>query len=123
MTNLLGRRILIVEDEIMIALLLQDILQEFGYVVAGIATRSEEALRLIEASAGTLDAATLDVNLGGITSHDIAAMLDARGIPFIITTGYADAPHLVGFGDRPTVHKPYDTHDVGRALGLLRWPE
>ena len=75
------------------------------------------ASRLIEANAGALDAATPDVNLGGATSHDIAATLDAHGIPFIVTTGYVHAPRLVGFGNRPTVHKPYDTHDIESGSG------
>lgn len=122
MTNISGRRILIVEDEMLIALMMQDILEELGCMVVGMVPRLEAALRFIEAHSDGLDAATLDVNLGdGETSLPIAEKLDAHGIPFIVASGYDDAPHLAGFENRPRVNKPFQSRDVERALGLLSW--
>jgi CheY-like chemotaxis protein len=119
MTDLSKRRVLIV-DEILIALFLEEILEELGCVVIGIATGREEGLELIQANLGALDAAMLDINLGDdTTSHDIAAALAAAGVPFIVTTGYDDAPQLVGFEGRPRLEKPYDKDGVALALRLL----
>jgi CheY-like chemotaxis protein len=122
-TELLGRRILIVEDEMLIALLLQDILQELGCVVVGIAPRPVEAFGLIDTHRDVLDAATLDINLGYTTSHNVAAALDALGIPCLITTGYNDAFHLVGLERYPRVLKPYQSSDIEQALRRLDWRE
>jgi CheY-like chemotaxis protein len=121
MINLSGRRILIVEDEMLIALLMQDFLEALGCVVIGVAVDAAEGAHLIEVNPGAVDGVTLDISLGETTSHEIAAMLDARGIPFIVTTGYDDAEHLAGFGNRPMVRKPYQQSDVAHALGLLTW--
>ena len=121
MTDLLGRRILIVEDEILIALMLQDVLETLGCVVAGIAVQQAEALHLIEANPGALDAVTLDINLGDETSHEIAALLNACGIPFIVTTGYEDALNLIGFENRPRLQKPYHESDVEQVFRALNW--
>jgi DNA-binding NtrC family response regulator len=122
-TVLVGRRILIVEDEFFIALMLEDILHELGCVVVGIAARPEEALALIDTYRGAIDAAALDVNLGNATSHSIAAALDARGIPCLITTGYSDAPHLLGLEHYPKVEKPYQRAQIERGLRQLDWRE
>ena len=120
MTDLSKRRILIVEDEILIALFLEEILEELGCVVIGIATGREEGLELIDANLGALDATMLDINLGDdTTSHDLAAALAAAGVPFIVTTGYDEAPQLVGLESRPRLEKPYDKDGVARALRLL----
>jgi DNA-binding NtrC family response regulator len=120
MTGLSKRRILIVEDEILIALFLQEILEELGCVVIGIVGRPDQGLGLIEAHLGGLDAVMLDINLGDdTTSHDIAEAVAAAGVPFIVTTGYHNAPQLVGFESRPRLEKPYDKDGVARVLRLL----
>lgn len=116
MADLSGRRILIVEDEIMIALALQDTLEELGCVVIGIAQRIEQGLRLIHAHGASIDAATLDVRLGDTTSYDIACALDARGIPFVITSGYDNASQLIGYEKRPMLRKPYHRDALEQAL-------
>lgn len=118
-----GRRILIVEDEVLIALMLQDILEELGCTVVSIASRPAEAFELIAANEGALDAAMLDVNLDGVLSLDVASELDRLGVPFIVTTGYQLAPQLHDLKDRPRLEKPYNDADVKAALQLLRWPE
>jgi CheY-like chemotaxis protein len=105
-----GKRILIVEDEPMIRMLLADMLVELGYTIAAEAGRIEEAL----AAATTLnfDLAILDVNLNGETIAPVAAVLVARGLPFVFATGYGldDLPD--GFRERPALRKPYQMVDL-----------
>lgn len=114
MTTLSGLRILIVEDEPIVAMCLEDILDELGCVTVGPATRLSEGLSL--ARDETLDAAILDINLAGERSNAIAAALQARGIPFAFASGYGAAPE--GFG-APMIEKPYRTGDIGNALTAL----
>ena len=87
-SSLSGRRILVIEDEMMVAMLLKDILVDLGCTVLGPAARVEQALAMIEA-AGALDAAVLDINLNGQKSYPVADALAARGVPFIFATGYS----------------------------------
>jgi CheY-like chemotaxis protein len=118
MIGLAGRRILIVEDEMLIALMLQGMLEALGYQVAGRARTVADALAIIEADTQGIDAATLDINLGGEHSNAVADALDAHGIPFIITTGYDD-PKLFGFQGQPVVHKPFVPEQLEEALQSL----
>ena len=101
-----GRRILIVEDEMLIAFMLQGMLEALGYQVAGRARTVGDALAMIETDTLGIDAATLDINLGGEHANAVADALNAHGIPFIITTGYDD-PKLFGFHDQAIVNKPF----------------
>jgi CheY-like chemotaxis protein len=119
MIGRVGRRILVIEDEMLIALMLQGALAELGYQVAGRSRTVTDALAMIEADAQGFDAATLDINLGGEHSHLVADALDAHGIPFIIVTGYDD-PKLFGFEGRPIVHKPFLPEQLHQALQSLR---
>ena len=80
-----GLRILVVEDELMISMLVEDMLAELGHKVAGIAASIEEATRL--ADQGDFDGALLDVNLNGKTIDAVAETLMRRDIPFVFTTG------------------------------------
>jgi len=82
-----GRRVLIVEDEPMLAFVLQELLQEDGFVIAGVAARLEPAMAIIES--GTCDAAVLDANLAGVSAGPAAAALAARGLPYIVLSGYS----------------------------------
>ena len=79
-------RILVVEDEAMIAMLVEEMVLDFGSEVVGPAAKMEEALRL--ASDASLDAAILDVNVGGAVVYPVADLLRARGVPIIFATGY-----------------------------------
>lgn len=114
MTALAGLRVLIVEDEPVVAMCLEDILEELGCVTVGPANRLSEGLALAEEEA--LDAAILDINLAGERSNAIAELLRMRGIPFAFASGYGSAPE--GFG-APMIEKPYRTADIDRALGEL----
>src|ERR1700722_14479694 len=85
--QLLGLRVLIVEEEPMVAWLLDDMLADFGCAIVGAADRIEEALAMIEEQ--SIDVAALGLNLRGRMSYPVADALVARGIPFVFTTGYA----------------------------------
>lgn len=83
------RRILIVEDEYLIAMSLRDELVSIGSVVVGPAPSVERAVKTIEGEPG-IDAAVVDVNLGGVMAFPVADLLAARKIPFVFTSGYED---------------------------------
>src|SRR5271154_3099275 len=81
------RRVLIVEDEPVLAFALEELLVEAGFAIAGVASRLETALAMIES--GVCDAAILDTNLAGVSVDPAASALAARGLPFIILSGYS----------------------------------
>ena len=109
-----GKRVLVVEDEGVVAMVLEDYLLELGYAVAGVAARLELGLQLAQEAA--IDLAILDVNLAGKLSYPIAQLLHARGIPFLFATGYGTAGRPDEFRDIPTLTKPYGIDDLARAL-------
>ena len=114
-------RILVVEDEYMIADEFRMELEEAGAVVVGPTATGEDALRLI-ATGPKLDGALLDVNLGGTMSFAAADRLMRDGIPFIFTTGY-DASSIPGRFDRiPRCEKPVSINKVVRAIGRAVHP-
>jgi CheY-like chemotaxis protein len=111
-------RVLVVEDEVLLAWELQDVLQRLGNEVVGPVGSPREALALAETE--QLDAALLDVNLGTGTSIDAAATLAARGIPFAFITGY-EHKRLPGDLDTvPRLTKPFDERRLASALESLR---
>jgi len=114
MTALAGLRVLVVEDEPVVAMCLEDILEELGCVTVGPVGRLIEGLALAQRE--PLDAAILDINLDGERSNRIAEALRDRGVPFAFASGYGSAPE--GFG-APMIEKPYRTADIERALGAL----
>ena len=107
-------RILIVEDEFMIVLMLESLLIEAGFEVADVATKVEPALAFIEASA--FDAAILDANLAGVSSAHVAAALTARSIPFLVVSGYATNQQNGAFSAGLHVQKPFQTEALIEAL-------
>jgi CheY-like chemotaxis protein len=98
------RRILVVEDEGLVALMLEDMLEGMGYEVACSAASVAKALAWIEGG-GEIDAALLDVNLGGELVFPVAEALRARGVPFAFSTGYGEA-HDPRFRATPLLGKP-----------------
>lgn len=101
-----GRRVLVIEDEMLVAMLLEDMLADLGCRVVGPAARVDQALALIE-SAGSLDAAVLDVNLNGQKSYSVADSLVARSLPFAFATGYGPASLMNGYHRFPLLQKPF----------------
>ncbi|MDQ8032991.1 response regulator [Bordetella genomosp. 1] len=106
--SLRGRRILIVEDEYMIAEFLQYELEDAGATVAGMVGNVDEALKFVQ-DAEVLDAAILDVNLGGQPVFPLADRLMERGVPFVFTTGYDATSIPPRFGQVARFVKPYNT--------------
>lgn len=117
-TNVAGWRILVVEDEYLIAMLLEDMLLELGCIIAGTAATPSQALNILGES--QIDAAVLDVNLDGSDSFGVAAALKGLQKPFIFTTGYDGSRLAPEFADCPVVQKPYRIEELASALRLLR---
>ena len=111
------RRVLIVEDEMLIALLVEDALTASGVQVAGIATTVQEALK--EAVKTEFDCAILDVHLHGKDVYPVADALAARGRPFVFATGYGRGGLCEKYQDRPSLPKPFNGYDLERALEKL----
>ena len=88
-------RVLIVEDEPLLAFVLGEVLVDAGFRLAGVAPRLEPALRMIES--GGCDVAILDVNLAGVSATPAASALAARAIPFLVLSGYSPAQQDVAF--------------------------
>jgi CheY-like chemotaxis protein len=116
MSRLQGLRVLVVEDEPVVAMCLEDMLDALGCETIGPASRLADGLAL--AAGGDFDAAILDINLGGERSTPIAETLRTRGVPFAFASGYGNPPE--GFGDGvPMLEKPYREAQVAAALEQL----
>lgn len=109
-----GQRILVVEDEVIIALDLCTALERAGFEVVGPAVSAAEALRLLQSDG--CDAAVLDVNLGAETSEVVADALQAIGTPYMIVSGHRREHQPSAFQAAPFLEKPVDTPDVIAAL-------
>ena len=116
-SSLSGRRILVVEDEMIVAWLLEDMLADFGCAVIGPAARVGQALAMVEAEA--IDAAVLDVNLNGEKSYPVADALTARGVPFVFSTGYQKDAVPNGYRGSPVLQKPYSASKLRDTLAKL----
>ena len=110
-----GRRVLLVEDELLVGMELESLLQRQGCAVLGPASTVDRALVLLEHEQP--DAALLDLNLNGQPASALAVALKTRGVPFVLVTGYGEAqssePELQG---APRVDKPVNYHALVRAL-------
>lgn len=111
-------QILIVEDEPLIAMMLEDFLEVLDKTAVGTVDSVASALARVED--GGIDAAILDVNLrGGEKSTPVAEALAARDIPFVFATGGSDDSVDAQFRDRPVLQKPFTMDGVARALEAL----
>ncbi len=111
------RRVLIVEDEMLIALLVEDALTASGVQVAGIATTVQEALK--EAVKTEFDCAILDVHLHGEDVYPVADVLAQKGVPFVFASGYGKAGLPERHRGRPTLLKPFMPSDLEHVLASL----
>jgi CheY-like chemotaxis protein len=109
-----GTRVLVVEDEAIIAMMAEDMLADLGCEVAAIETTLAGALERV--GSGEFDVALLDMNLNGDDSGPVAERLKERARPFVFTTGYGDAGRPAGFEAVPLVCKPYRAADLGAAI-------
>ena len=112
--GLAGRRVLVVEDESMVTMLLQDFLEDMGCEVAGVASRLKEAMEKIESV--TFDVAILDVNLNGQQTLPVAQALLASGRAIVFATGYAATTVPAELRAVPILQKPFQQEDLERAL-------
>jgi CheY-like chemotaxis protein len=109
-------RVLIVEDEALVAMLLEDMLIDAGYAVSGTASAIPQALELVADSVTDFDVAILDVNLRGMPIFPVAEALVEAGKPFVFATGYGAGSLPEAWRDRPTLQKPFGAGDVERVL-------
>ena len=116
--DLNGLRVLVVEDEMMVSMLIEDMLTDLGCIVVGPAARLDEAIALTESE--QIDCAVLDVNLGGQPIFPLADILRAKGAPFAFATGYGDAGLREVDRGSPVLQKPFRESDLARILGELR---
>ncbi len=110
-----GLRVLVVEDELVVALELEDLLTGLGYAVLGPASTVERALALLARERP--DMALLDVNLNGERVTPVAEALRARGVPFVLVTGYGKKQlREAVLRDARRLSKPVDGRRLGRLL-------
>ena len=112
-----GKKVLIVEDEALIAMLFEDILEDTACQIVGPAMNVRQAMEL--AGTAEIDAAVLDVNLNGESSFPVAALLRSRGVPLIFSSGYGSQGLPPEWQDRPTLPKPFTSDEVVGALERL----
>lgn len=117
MSSFAGRRILVVEDEPIIAMALEDMLLDLGCEVVGPASTLTEAQALAETA--DIDAALLDININTGRSYVIADELRRRAVPFAFATGYGEEGIENGGGDAPVLQKPYRQEQVDAVLRHL----
>ncbi len=120
MTNEQGAkhmRILIIEDEPMIALYLQELLEDAGFSVAGVAGRLDKALALIKST--HFDVAILDANLAGISSSPAATALAARNLPFVLLSGYSIQQQRSAFATPHFLQKPFRPEQLISVLSTI----
>jgi len=110
-------RVLVVEDEMTVAMLIEDMVSELAYEVAAVVPRLEDAMRLVDSE--IFDIAVLDVHLNGKTVFAFADELQEREIPFVFATAYG--PHAIPkkFQDRAVLRKPFGPVELRRALMQL----
>lgn len=111
-------RVLLVEDEAMVVMMLEDLLAEAGFDVAAAASTVDKALALARNEA--IDLAILDVNVRGALTFPVADLLEARGVPYIISSGYGAEALPERFQGVPFLGKPVDPRSLADALAALR---
>jgi CheY-like chemotaxis protein len=113
-----GRRVLVVEDEMMILMMIEDMLSDLGCETVVAAATVERALELIDGQ--EFHAAMLDLNLKGESSYAVADALIARNVPFVFSTGTTDHHMRDGYRDCSVLRKPFSHEKLAEALtGLL----
>ena len=114
-----GIRVLVVEDEFLVAMLIEEMLESAGCVVIGPFPRVPEALDAVDRDA--CDAAVLDVNLGGERVDPVAAALSRRNVPFVFVSGYGTIGLPGDYSDRPRICKPFKLAELlGTVSSLVK---
>ena len=107
-------RVLVVEDEALIAMLVEDMIHDSGGEMVGSAGKLTDAVDL--ARTAQADVALLDLNLGGTLAYPVADVLRQRGVPIVFTSGYGSAALIQCFQDCPILDKPFDQHSLEQAI-------
>jgi len=107
-------RVLIIEDESIVAMMIEDLIVDMGHEVVGTAGRLEQAQQLAEELA--LDFAIVDVNLNGQHTYPVAETLKTRGVPFVFATGYGAQGLKDEWKQSPVLQKPFQPEDLARAI-------
>ena len=115
--RLVGKRVLVVEDEVLIAMMLEGVLEDAGCTVVGPFARVGDALQA--ASSEAVDLALLDVNVAGEKVFPVALALEGRRIPFLFLTGYGNAALPKDRPDWQTCPKPFRTEQLTEQLGQI----
>lgn len=110
-----GQRVLVVEDEMLVLIMIEDMLADLGCESVASTATVDQAIALIDAQ--NFDIAMLDMNLNGDNSYAVAAALAARTVPFIFSTGYSGQTVRDEYRDRPVLRKPFSEKELG---GILR---
>ena len=111
-------RVLLVEDEYLIRMLLEDMLADLGYAIAEAVGTIAEASQI--ATAGAFDVAILDVNVDGEEVYPVADILAQRGLPFVFVTGYGEGSLPAKYRSHPALQKPFQSEQLRSTLaGLL----
>ena len=113
--DLNGARVLVLEDEVLVSMMIEDMLEELGCAVVGPFARLDDALTRISEPGG-IDLALLDVNVGGTRSYPAAEALARVETPFIFSTGYDADGVPEQWRSRPALRKPFMLGDLERAL-------
>ena len=117
-TTLRGRRVLVVEDEYMIAQEIVEVLSDVGAETLGPASSVSNALGLVAAE-NRIDSALLDVNVGRQAVWPVVDMLLARGVPLVLTTGYDASTIPQAYAHLPRCEKPTSGRDLTRMLATI----
>jgi DNA-binding response OmpR family regulator len=119
--GLVGKRVLVVEDEALVSFLLEDELRDAGAEVVGPAVSVDHAMGLVEAALadGGLSAAVLDINLQGEAVGPVADKLATLGVPFLFATGCSDGRDTGGHATAPVLRKPFDPHALVVTVATL----
>lgn len=118
-TALVGRRVLVVEDEALVSMLIESMVDDFGGTVVGPFMHVGDALSFARDNSDAYDLAILDVNLSGQRSFPVAEVLSELGKPFVFSTGYDDRGLDERWRSWPSVRKPFSSRDLETALASV----
>ena len=111
------KRVLVVEDEVLVAMLIEEMLVDLGCEIAALSTSLDDAVE--RARTASFDFAVLDVNLNGHQSFPVADVIRSRGLPFVFATGYGSKILAPAHLDVPVLQKPFGLEELRQAIALI----
>jgi two-component SAPR family response regulator len=114
--DLTGLRVLVLEDEALLSMLLEDVLAELGCMLVGPYGHADQALAFLKANPDAVDFGILDVNVAGHRSDAVALEFDRLGLPFVFSTGYDESALDQRWRGKPCLRKPFRPADLERIL-------